>query len=151
FGFAVFEDNDLLDWGIRRGRDVDAVARGLRVLATRYEPIVAMTTRLRRRRSGIRNSAGTNKQKNPRRLRQSGIKLVTFNRKQVDAYFTERGCRTKHERASMVARMFPTLQPYLPKPRRPWQHEQHLMPAFDAVAITLAADNVCPVDLAANS
>jgi hypothetical protein len=46
--------------------------------------------------------------------------------------------RSKHERATALARQFPELLSTLPPKRKIWQNEHYRMPIFEAVAVGFA-------------
>jgi hypothetical protein len=58
--------------------------------------------------------------------------------KEIKEFFRPFKANTKHEIASMLARIFPELFWKLPPKRRAWEPERQIMTVFDAVALGFA-------------
>ena len=67
-----------------------------------------------------------------------GLAVQTVTRREVQDAFAAVG-RTKHAIAVALARMFPELEPRLPRKRKPWMSEDSRMNIFDALAFALVA------------
>lgn len=134
FGFAVFEGRGLLDWGARRDEKAVVAARRLEPLAEYYAPTVAVARQIGRTPKRSRDATSATMRTIRRVLGRHGIEFMVLSRRKVNGFFAKYGCRSKHERAVMIVRQFPSLAPMLPKPKRPWQHESYVMAIFDAIA-----------------
>lgn len=64
--------------------------------------------------------------------RSIGMRFVTAET--VKQFFAARGCRNKHQIATVIAEWYPELAWRLPPKRKPWQSEPHSAALFDAAA-----------------
>jgi len=142
FGFAVLEENALIDWGTRSVGTDDKNAESLKKigpLRETYKPnqLVLFDT----------NAPGARRAQRIRLLTQEIVDLARrqriptrlYARDQVAKAIAGRASSKKYEIAQMLADIFPEgLKHRLPKKRRPWQSEDPRMDIFDAVALALA-------------
>lgn len=131
-GFAVFEGGTLLDWGVTRYGPAVPATRRIASLLDLHAPSV-IVTRWRRR---LKNSqaGATALEIIKREAKHRSIPVQSLDARQVRAFFKQRGCRSKHETATLLVEWFPELACKLPLRRKPWQSERHNTPLFDAVA-----------------
>jgi hypothetical protein len=134
FGFACFEGTNMLDWGVREYNDPETAARKVRSLIVLYSPAVAIARRVRCPSNKQPYSGIDAMHKIRGEFKRLGVTSVILNRKRIKEFFTAYGCRTKQQIASWLADSSPILKRILPKPRRPWTPERHVMVVFDAVA-----------------
>lgn len=66
-----------------------------------------------------------------------GVETVIFRRSQVQRIFSAVGAESRFQIADAVARHVPSLAPYLPSPRRPWEAEDKRLSVFSAAALVL--------------
>lgn len=143
-GFAIIEGSvDLIHWGMvyyEKNEDarVAAATRRVAALLERFAPSIVAIEKSR-----------TAKALNPERVEllyrsirreASHLSASTWliTRIKVREAFQDFGVRSKDEIASLLARMFPELQPSLPPKRKLWEPEHSSMPMFDAVALAVA-------------
>ncbi len=135
FGFVVTEDRDeLIDWGVRSFRHgANAVkattSERLASLIDEYRPNALLVRTpgagISRRMKMIATLAAT------RRLPIRTLSLAMIRKDFPQAN------RNKHEIAKAVADRYPTLLPYLPVKRKPWQSEHYRTTIFVAAALVL--------------
>lgn len=139
FGFAVFEDTTLIDWGhahLRPAKTDRCLARAMELLSW-YDPSIVVIEDVERA-SSRRGERVKNLLKQIARLvRNSSTQLVKIPRGLVSRVFSVSGNATKHEIATTVLIHYPELEAKLPPPRRVWTSEDERMAIFDAVALTL--------------
>jgi len=66
-----------------------------------------------------------------------GIDVSIFSRDDVRATFAEVGARSRQEIAEAVGRQVDLLRRLVPKKRRAWESEAHVMAVFNAAAVAL--------------
>lgn len=140
FGYAVLEGTKLLDWGVCRFR-AGAVAAAIRRLAfvlKTYAPTSAIARGTRRAKRGSSKSAVHLIRGIRLELECRSIRFFVLARRDVRAFFAQRGYVTKAEIASVVADQFGQLKSRLPRSRKPWDPERHVVVVFDAVATAIA-------------
>ena len=138
-GFAVFEGARLLDWGVstygRRGMNRRVMAgRKLNPLLDLHAP--ALVVLRKRRVSFVIGKALAPVMQILRKAavrRSIGLRFLTAE--MVKSFFVARGCKTKHQVASALAKQYPELAWKLPAKRKPWETEKHSMTIFDAAAL----------------
>ena len=135
FGFVLTEGPDqLIDWGVRSfrhgGNAVKVpMSKRLASLIDEYRPNALL---VRTPGAGIsRRAKMIAKLAAARRLPVRTISLDA-----IRGAFPHSN-RNKHEIAKAVADRYPTLLPYLPAKRKPWQSEHYRMSVFAAAALVL--------------
>jgi hypothetical protein len=136
FGFVLFEESRLLDWGTGRCTDHGTAARKVRALLLSYSPVIVITRRRRRRFQG--GACAHDLRQVRIEIEHRGIKFTSISERRVRSFFARYGHETKQEIAVRLASEFPVLKPVLPKPRKPWNPERHATVIFDAVATDVA-------------
>lgn len=144
FGFVVFEGpTRLLDWGVRSyaGRSAHRraiVEKKICLLLQLYAPSAVVMRRRdsssRRARKAILSAVQTIRTE----ARKCSIELQSLNTREIRRFFAEHGGATKHQIASLLAKRFEELSWKLPRARKAWQSEAHIMPIFDAAATGIA-------------
>jgi len=141
FGFAVMEgERNLIDWGVKEAVGHNKNQACLRLVCSlfdRYQPEMLVvehtslgkTRRCERVRDLIRNILSLAVERR--------IRTRAFSRPQIRDAFQTRDARTKHEIATVIAKLLPELGPRLPRLRQPWMSEDSRMAIFDAVALAL--------------
>lgn len=141
FGFAVLEGKDrLVDWGLAQvwaRNDKEFLAR-VEGLVARYSPAILVLQEPDDRRRSKRAV---------RRIRLLGrhatplcVRLRHVSNMQVKSYLAGEAA-TKLDIALAIARLFPELEVFIPRPRRPWTSEDDRMNVFDAVGLALATSS----------
>lgn len=140
FGFAVFEGNQLIDWGlcqVGKEKNANVLKRASR-LHRRFQPDLLVLEDHRARGSRRRNRiqhllariaalAASNK---------SPVALISATT--VRRTFRKFDARNKDQIAAKITEWFPELRPRLPKPRKPWMSEDERMGIFDAAALVVS-------------
>lgn len=136
FGFALLKGPDkLVDWGIKecRGDKNSECLEEIKRLIDYYRPdVIAVedyTARGSRRCKRVRELIFEVLKLATKRK----IKIKTVSRTKVQKAFSENGARTKHQIATLIAKRFPELGPYLPPERKCYMSEDPRMSVFDAV------------------
>lgn len=141
FAFTLFEGPlTPVDWGVKELAGADRNARCVQevaALAERYRPDVLV----------IEDYLTDSKRRAERiaRLYQSidgtalanGITVCRYTQAQVAACFEHLGARTKHQRATLIARHIPAFAYKVPPERKPWKSTHPRMGLFDAAALNL--------------
>jgi hypothetical protein len=137
FCFVVLAGSEtLLDWGCRevmKSRP-EEWRRKIAKFIGRYNPDLIVLERMEPSRRGPwarRFAADVGVF-----ARDLGIAVGEISRREVQEEFSESG-RTKYEIAVAIARLFPELEPRLPRKRKPWMSEDDRMSIFDALAFAL--------------
>jgi len=140
FGFAVFEGPEkLIDWGVGIARRSNAKrARLIAKLLKRYQPSVIVTEDCLKERSLRCRRVKRVLEKIARLTSEGEIEFKGVPRSTVKNVFYKFGASNKHEIATTITNRLPQLAPWLPKPRKPWIHEDCKMDIFDAAALALA-------------
>jgi len=139
FSFVVLQGSEtLLDWACSQvGRKKPAQWRRRVVqLIERYDPdllVLANAEEPRRGRWIKRFTLDMESLANER-----GIAVRHVSRFEVREMFADSGT-TKYKIALAITRMFPELEPRLPRERKPWMSEDKRMSIFDAVSFALVA------------
>jgi hypothetical protein len=140
-GYAVFEGEALIDWGIkdlrlRKKRMTAGCAIPLFAkLINQYQPdVVVLPTRTRNPNSArSRFLHAINGE-----LARSTYKTVTYGLREIREAFgslVKEKSPSKYPIMKALVRWFPELQGVLPKPRRRWDPEPYWTPLFDAVSL----------------
>lgn len=138
FAYALFEGDDLIDWGLshvaRDKKNEETLERVARLIQT-FEPHVFVVED--EEGPGSRRAARVERLlRSLRQLAQGlGIRTYAFSRDAVRGAFADCGAWNKEEIASEVAERYPELQPTLPPHRKIWQSEDHRINVFDAAAL----------------
>src|SRR5207249_1767396 len=126
FGFAVLEDETLVDWGVKsvKGDKNSQCVLKTAEIVTHYRPGVMV----------LENPSATGSRRSPR-IRALGeqliamakgrkVRLAVFSRQQLRKAFFADGKGTKHGLAEILAKDFPEQLSFrLPPKRRPWMSE----------------------------
>jgi hypothetical protein len=131
-GFAIFEGSTLLDWGVTHYGAATPAIRRIGSLLDRHVPSV-IVTRQRPRLKHSRDGASI-VQSIKRGAKRRSIPVRFRDAQQIRAFFKQRGCRSKHKTAVLLAEWFPELAWRVPPKRKLWQSEPHNALLFDAVA-----------------
>jgi|ERR1043166_2975607 Holliday junction resolvasome RuvABC endonuclease subunit len=139
FGYIIFEGKTPIDWGNTCSGDnrEAAILERLTALEKRWSPDALI----------IEDYHATG---NKRCLRVklllaavekqvAAIELPTFriSHWSLKRKFQKYGARTKHQRAELVASLFPVLHPRLPRKRKPWMSEADRMSIFVAAGMVM--------------
>lgn len=142
FGYAVFEGNSLLDWGVKqvkKDRNAGCVAK-VQDLLEQYHPrkvvLEDFSAKTSRRALRIRELGEKLAELAPKH----GAKVLSFPIEKVKRSFFPDGDGTKHRVAEVIASRFPNELGFrLPPKRKPWMSEDYRMDIFDAVALGMKA------------
>ncbi len=135
--YVFFEDGKLLDWGTRRiqGNDLGALSRILAlcpaevlVIEDGNAPGCLRRPRIKRVLAALKKCALA-----------AGIEVRTVARQDVFHAWSARGCRSKDDIASAIARGLPVLQMILPRARGKYRSEDARIRIFDAASRVLHA------------
>jgi Holliday junction resolvasome RuvABC endonuclease subunit len=143
FGFAVMEENALIDWGTCSVGTTDKNAQSLEKvepLLETYQPnqLVLFNTEALGSRRAQRIRLLTQEIVDLGKTRKISTKL--YARGQVAKAIVGNQAARKYEIAQTLAEVFPEgLKHRLPKKRRAWESEDPRMHIFDAVALALTA------------
>ena len=134
FGFAVLEDADMLvDWGTSRAWEggEDGVARRMKAILDRYQPVLIVLEDAgnRRGRRVVQTLACITELASSR-----GIAIRQVSRGIVRDALRRLG-PTRHDVVLALSRLFPELEPRLPRRRKGWMSEDDRTNLFDAVAL----------------
>ena len=136
FGFVVLGDNHLIDWGTREF-PAGSVATARKKLLTLMD-VFAPTFVLARGTRGVSHSSSKAAAQVLRSIRAALIgrqtEFVVLDRENVKQHFKQVGCHGKYEIARFLTRKFPELEWRVPKRRKAWDREDHIVPVFDALA-----------------
>ena len=139
FGFAVLEEDKLVDWGVKvvKGNKNTMSLVRIEELIDHYHPeIMVLEDHTKSRRAPRIQELGG---KIITLAKSRQVKVKTFTRKQVRGVFFSQGTGTKFAVAEALARLFPEeLGSQLPPKRRLWTSEDSRMDIFDAVALVVA-------------
>lgn len=133
FAFGVLEGAErLVEWGGREVQgDVSVFINRLGKVIERYRPDVLV----------LEDPAGSRKASRSRErlawaeelAHKRGICCRPIPR-EAFVRVTRNYGPTKHDLAIGIARLFPELEPHLPRPRKPWESESRAVAVFVAVA-----------------
>lgn len=138
FGFAIFEGKDsLIDWGVKSVRKDKTANSLVKIgrLASLYLPQMII---LEDHGSSWARRAGWAKDSVPKIQQMAAeinIESRCFSRKEMKRAFASSNASTKYQMATVIAKLFPELEPRLPAVRKPWMSEDYRMGIFDAVAL----------------
>ncbi|GMV90921.1 MAG: hypothetical protein AMXMBFR82_06990 [Candidatus Hydrogenedentota bacterium] len=140
FGYIVLEGgNRLVDWGTKqttgagRKKTLDVVAD----LVVLYQPDYVLLEDLihdTHRRSA---RAVLLTRKIAIHMVESGKDCRLVPTELIKSTFRRWGANTKQERANLISRQLPVLEPRLPPPRKPWMSEDARMSIFSAATVAL--------------
>src|SRR5262249_6907696 len=122
-----------------RSRKV-AVKR-LRLLLNVHQPSLVITRPVRR----SRHESSARGRRVIRAIRGEAerklVRFVVVKRSVLRDFFSQQGCRNKHDVETWISNRLPQLQWKLPKARKLWNPEEYLFVAFDAIATAVAFTN----------
>ncbi|HEV2199743.1 MAG TPA: hypothetical protein VGR73_07970 [Bryobacteraceae bacterium] len=147
-GFAVLQGANLLDWG-QRGfppgiSGTETAIERISFLLDLYAPAVVIARRTRHVRDESSEVAARIFRKIRGELKRRSVRFVVLARRDVREFFSGQGCRSKQEIAAVIADRFDQLKSRLPRRRRAWERERHVMAVFDAIA-TAVVFNAGPI------
>jgi hypothetical protein len=140
-GYAYFEGEKLIDRGIRNNKygaiPERLFTKGLRIilgLVSQFEPetVILPLIESRRRVTSRRfaRAAEAILATTPCQVVFSPLrKCLEFFRMDIES-----ARPTKHRISNTLAKIFPELEPMVPRPRRPWDPQDYWTPMFDALA-----------------
>jgi len=136
--FAVFDDDTLVDWGLKsvKGDKEKVSIHKVKELLSLYNPAalvledtLAKDCRRSFRVRGLIAETAT-------LARTSGTRVTFISRARVKNTLVPGGAETKHEIAQFLAARFPQeLGDQLPPKRKPWETENYWMAVFEAVGL----------------
>lgn len=142
FGFALMEGPEhLIDFGVktvRTGKDKNAQSlKKIAAMIDRYRPNVVIVEEYQ--------SEDYRRRRRARRLLRNVIKLAAekklkakfVSRRLVKKVFNPHIAVTKRQISIELAKLFPELEPYLYRYRKPWMSETVGANIFDAVTLAL--------------
>lgn len=140
-GYVMFQQEDrLVDWGLREARGARKNARcaqAARALLGQFSPdyLVLEDTYAKgaRRRARVVTLLHTIAHD----ARRRGFEVRHIPRTAVLRRFAGFGAGNKHDVAAAIAALHPELAPRLPKRRRLWESERHVMAIFAAAGFAL--------------
>ena len=131
FGYAVFENADLLDWGLRKwpSRQLKTAGRKIRRLFDLWLPMRLL----------IREDA-------PRReyamvealARNAQVPLLCVTRNVVQDAFRSSNRLSRFDIAELISERYPELHPRLPTKRKLTENEPFQLRMFNAAAVGMA-------------
>ncbi len=102
-----------------------------------YAPTIVIARRTRRVKHLSSEKAAYLFRKIQIELKRRSVRFVGVARRDVSNFFEGQGCSAKHEIEAYVAETFAAVRQKLPGPRRLWDKERYIVPAFDALATAL--------------
>lgn len=146
FAFAVIQGSELIDWGARGFRsgapEAKAAMDRFAFLLKLYAPSMVITRQTRRAKDKSSQNALRVFRMIRGELKRRSVPFEALARTDVRKFFSERGCKNKHEIAAIVADQFSQLKSRLPRSRKPWDPEPPIVAVFDAIAIAFAFDTL---------
>lgn len=131
-GFAVFERSTLMDWGVTRYGAATSAMRRIGSLLDLHVPAVIVIRRRPRSKHSLTGASILRSIK--RGAQRRSIRVLSLDAHKIRAFFKQRGCRSKHKTAELLAEWFPELAWRVPPKRKLWQSEPYNTLLFDAVA-----------------
>jgi hypothetical protein len=131
FGYAVFENADLLDWGLRKwpSRRVKTVGRKVTQLFNMWQPMRLL----------IREGAPPREREMAQAVaRNAKVPVVDIRRAVVQDAFQPSRRVSRFEIAELISERYPELHPRLPTKRKLTENEPFQVRMFNAVAIGMA-------------
>jgi hypothetical protein len=140
FGFALFENTNLVDWGtltVGDGSKVDTCARRLRRLIDRYNPdrLILEDIRGSDSRRSIQTKQLLEDLKAVAGARGTTVSLLRW--RTVQRFWSDQPRPTKFDIACELAKHLPELEQRLPPKRRPWDSQDSRLSIFNASALVL--------------
>ncbi len=128
FGYAVFENIELFDWGTRRWKPDDGsrMRLGISRLMQAWEPTQVV----------VREGAPTRQVASVKKLAQkAGVPIITIRRSLERNAFPS--CVNRFDRAAAVASRYAPLQSRVPEKRQLWDREPFQIRLFNAITAGL--------------
>ncbi len=142
FAFAVLQEGNLADWGVRAfppgTAGLNLVIRKLSFLLKIHTPSVVIARRTRRAKHKSSENAAQVLRKIRHELNRRSVPFAVLARRDVREAFARQGCHTKHDIAAIIADTFGQLKPKLPRRRKAWDPERQIVSVFDAIATAIA-------------
>ena len=138
FAFVVIDGPRLLDFGARRFPNGHAEAvRKLDTLLRLHSPRIIAARPARCTSLKSSRAAALALRRMGEEIVGRGLKFEIVPRGALIEFFAARGYRTKHEIAVHLAERFEEIAWWLPKKRKPWEHEDYVAAIFDALATAI--------------
>src|SRR5712692_9554242 len=131
FGYAVFENAELLDWGLRRwpSRQLKTTGRKIGRLLDLWQPMRLL----------IREGAPRREYEMAQAVaRNAKVPVVNVRRAIVQDAFRSSRRPSRFDIARVVAKGYPDLHPRLPAKRRLTENEPFQLRMFNAAAVGIA-------------
>lgn len=141
FGFVLFENTNLIDWGLAnvpaQNRNAQCIRRLARMLQ-KYGPDRLIVEDL--------NAKGVKRRERIHRLvdevsaeaQRIGVPTTRIKWPRAAQYFSDSRQITKLEVAQGIAELFPELKRLLPRKRRCWDSQDPRLSIFNSAALTIA-------------
>ncbi len=144
-GFAYFENDRLIEWGVKNlgnhksNEFINTALKTISALASHFEPGVAILPPWNGR---YRNTVRGRITRGCRIVLSDTVPMIINSEDgHVRFYFQNiigRKTPNKHTTMQALVSHFPELEIALPPPRRPWESQHYWVPMFDSVARGLA-------------
>jgi hypothetical protein len=144
FGYAVLDGpNLLLEWGsgeiLADGKDRGAFKSTRLHSVLRVASPAAVIVRRSQQKGNLDTRLRDRLYRQIKRVAEAySIPSADISQEQIKRAFHVAPRVSKHQIASVIARIFPELQLKLPVARRAWEPERHSMIVFDSIAAGLA-------------
>jgi hypothetical protein len=136
FGYAVFEETDLIECGVRHYGTIPRyrlalLKRRLAFLIHLFTPdLVIVCTPATKHLASLRRAVEIIKKE----LRRNGVRSEWIRNGRVMEHYLRYGAASKHEIATIIANRIPELRPLVIPKRKLWENEHHRSPVWDATA-----------------
>jgi hypothetical protein len=140
FGFVVFDGpTTLLDWKVWGYAGGSALRRAklekrIPPLLDLYAPSIIVVRRRERSSRKMKRIIHSVIRTVKTVVKGRSTQLRILSRREIQSFFIDHGCSTKHQIASLIASWFEELSWKLPRKRKAWEKEACIMPIFDAAA-----------------
>ena len=131
FGYAVFENADLLDWGLRKwpSRQLKTAGRKIRRLFDLWQPMRLL----------IREGAPRREYEMAQAVaRDAKVPVVDVRRAVVQDAFRSSNRLSRFDIAELISERYPELHPRLPAKRKLTENEPFQLRMFNATATGMA-------------
>ena len=136
FGYAVFEETDLIECGVRHYGTIPRyrlamLKRRLASLIQLFAPdLVIISTPATKHLASLRCAIEIIKKE----LRRNGVRSEWIRGGHVKKHYLRYGAASKHEIAAIIATRIPEMRRIVIPKRKPWETEHHQAPLWDATA-----------------
>jgi hypothetical protein len=128
FGYVVFEDTVLVDFGTRINEDSRLLIDELPTLLKKFTPMAVVVRLPRHSRMRHKIRAITAKARNGK------MRFRVLDSKQVKRYYRQIGASNKNAVATLISSRIPELEPLIPALRKNYDAEHNRQTLFDALA-----------------